>query len=347
MDAPKGSLSSLRHTAVVLVPALAGLAASAALLVDYVRPAPVFCDPASGCAALKLTVFASFLGVPTPAFGLLGFALLGALAVLRGPRVRRALVAVAGVAALVAVLFLSVQALAGIWCRFCVVADTSACLIFGASLWRLIAGWDPPEARLPRAGMAFALAPALIVPITVGSFKKPILPDPIARELAQTPRGEVTVIDFADFECPFCRMTHAILAPLLAEHKDRVRVVRKNVPLTKLHPHALDAARAACCGDLLGKGEAMADALFSAPVEELTPDGCAKLAVSLGLDEAAYRRCTSDPATDARIQADQATFKASQGHGLPTLWIDEEKIEGYRPDDTLEKTLERAMGQRG
>jgi predicted DsbA family dithiol-disulfide isomerase len=91
----------------------------------------------------------------------------------------------------------------------------------------------------------------------------------------------------------------------------------------------------------------MADALFSAPVEELTADGCTKLATSLGLDEAAFRRCTSDPATDARIHADQATFKASQGHGLPTLWIDEEKIEGYRSDDTLEKTLVRAIGRRG
>jgi predicted DsbA family dithiol-disulfide isomerase len=123
-------------------------------------------------------------------------------------------------------------------------------------------------------------------------------------------------------------------------------VVRKNVPL-KQHPHALDAARAACCGEQMGKGEAMADALFSAPVDELTPEGCAKLAASLGLDENAFKRCTSDPATDARIHADQATFKAAQGHALPTLWIDEEKIEGMPQDDTLEKTLERAIARRG
>jgi predicted DsbA family dithiol-disulfide isomerase/uncharacterized membrane protein len=343
MDAPKGRLWP---TAVVLVPALAGLVASALLVVDYVRPAPVFCDPAGGCAALKQTIFASFLGVPTPVYGIVGFSLLGVLAVLRGPLVRRFFVGFGGVAALVAVLLISIQALAGVWCRFCLVADTSACLIFVGSLWRLIAAWDPPPAGLPRAGMAFALAPALVLPIAVGSFKKPIVPDAIARELAPAPGGAVTIVDFADFECPFCRMTHAILAPLVAEHREHVRVVRKNVPLTGLHPHAFDAARAACCGDQLGKGEAMADALFSAPVEDLTPEGCAKLAVSLGLDEQAFRRCTSDPATDARIHADQATFKASQGHGLPTLWIDEEKIEGYRSDDTLEKAIVRAIGRR-
>ena len=207
-------------------------------------------------------------------------------------------------------------------------------------------GGNPPEPRRSRALLAFTLAPALVVPVAIGSFRKATIPEAIAREIAQTPRGAVTVVDFADFECPFCRMTHASLAPLLSEHHDRVRVVRKNVPL-KQHPHALDAARAACCGDQMGKGEAMADALFSAPVDELTPEGCAKLAASLGLDEDAFKQCTRDPATDARIHADQAAFKAAQGHALPTLWIDEEKIEGMPQDDTLEKTLERAIARRG
>src|SRR5271155_5711607 len=104
MDARKGSLA---RAAALLVPALAGLVASAILVVDYVRPAPVFCDAAGGCGALRQTVFASFLGVPTPVYGVVGFLLIGALAVLRGPLVRRWLVAVASVAALVAVLLLT------------------------------------------------------------------------------------------------------------------------------------------------------------------------------------------------------------------------------------------------
>jgi predicted DsbA family dithiol-disulfide isomerase/uncharacterized membrane protein len=342
MDAPKGSLG---RTAALLAPVLAGLVASAALAVDYVRPTPVFCE-ASGCAAVKQTVFASFLGVPTPVFGLLGFLLVGTLALTQGKTARNVQLAVAAIAALVGLGLLGVQALLGVWCKFCLVADTSASLAFGMSLWQRLGAWDPPEARLSRGALASAIAAALAVPIALGVLKKPVVPDVIAREIAQTPEGEVTLVDFADYECPFCRMTHAILAPLLAEHHDHVRVVRKNVPLTRLHPHALDAARAACCGEQMGKGDAMSDALFSAPVETLTPDGCAQLATSLGLDEGAFRKCTSDPSTDARIQDDQGTFKASQGHGLPTLWIDDEKIEGYRPDDTLEKTLERAIGKR-
>src|SRR6185437_10462513 len=100
-----------------------------------------------------------------------------------------------------------------------------------------------------------------------------------------------------DFECPYCRMTHASLQPLLEAHSNEVRVVRRQVPLP-MHVHAHDAARAACCGEELGKGEAMANALFSAPVEELTPDGCEKLAQSVGLSLDPYRACIADPRTD-------------------------------------------------
>jgi uncharacterized membrane protein len=52
--------------------AAAALAASAALLVDYVRPAPVFCDGTGGCARVKLTAFARPFGIPTPSLGIAG-----------------------------------------------------------------------------------------------------------------------------------------------------------------------------------------------------------------------------------------------------------------------------------
>jgi predicted DsbA family dithiol-disulfide isomerase len=66
----------------------------------------------------------------------------------------------------------------------------------------------------------------------------------------------------------------------------------------------------------------------------------------MGLDEAAFRKCMQDPGTEARIRADQAAFKAAQGHGLPTLWIGEEKIEGAAPGDELELAISRAIDRR-
>ena len=279
-DAPK---ESLPKTAALLVPTLAGLIASAMLFVDYARPAPVFCAEGSGCGLLRQSSFASLFGIPTPAYGLLGFTAIGLLALLRGSNVRSALIVVSTVGAVVASWLLSLQFRFDVWCKFCIVTDTSAILVLGLSLWRAIAKWDPPEARVLRGALAAVLVPAIGIPIGIGYSRKLVIPDVIAAELSATPRGEVTVVDFVDFECPFCRMTHAELSPILAAHRDRIRLVRKQVPL-RMHEHARDAARAACCGETMGKGDAMADALFSAEVEDLTVDGCAKLAASLGLD---------------------------------------------------------------
>ena len=168
------------------------------------------------------------------------------------------------------------------------------------------------------------------------------VPAVIADEMRQTPRGKVTVVDFVDFECPFCRMTHEQLGPLLETHKDQVRVVRKHVPL-RMHAHALDAAKAACCAERLGKGAEMAEALFTAPPEELTPEGCEALAVKYGLDATAFRDCVKDPAIQARIDADRETFRAAHGHGLPTLFIGETKLEGSQERAVLASTLENAI----
>ena len=128
--------------------------------------------------------------------------------------------------------------------------------------------------RLVYVGGRMLVAAALL-PIVVGWRLAGRPPPAIRAEMARTPPGQVTVVDFVDFECPFCRMTNAALQPLLDAHQDRLRVVRRQVPL-RMHPHALDAARAACCGERLGRGDAMASALFSAPVESLTREGCEK-----------------------------------------------------------------------
>jgi predicted DsbA family dithiol-disulfide isomerase len=175
--------------------------------------------------------------------------------------------------------------------------------------------------------------------------RKPIpldVPATIAEEIRKTPRGKVTVVDFVDFECPFCRMTHAELGPLLAERKDQVRVARKHVPL-RMHAHAMDAARAACCGEKLGKGDEMAEALFTTEPSALTPEGCADLAAKHGLDVARFGECMKDPETDARIHADGEAFRAAHGHGLPTLYIDGTKLEGAQERTVLTRALDAAI----
>lgn len=335
---------------------LAGLVASAILLVDYLRPTAVFCNEASaGCAQLRTTSFAAWAGIPTPYFGIFGFLLLGTLALIRGPKGRLAYLAATASAGVFAAFLLVVQARLGVFCRFCVVVDTAALVLLAAGLlrWRLADG-PAPLPRWTTPAFVAAMVMATAIPLGIG-FTRPLPAreatsegpevtwEVVVREMAATPKGQVTVVDFVDFECPFCRMTHEAIAPVLQKHAARVRVVRKQVPLRSIHVHAMDAARAACCGEKLGKGDAMAEALFSAPGDDLTPAGCEKIAASIGLDAAAFGACFKDPAIEARIEREIAEFKSSGGRGLPTIWIDDKKFVGAQDAETLEQAIVQAL----
>lgn len=326
----------------LLVPALFALAASTVLLVDYTRPVPIFCAQGGGCEAVKRTAFAHVGGIPTPAFGVAAFVILGVLTGLRGAQVRFAQACLATFAAVVSVALLGVQFRIHQFCPYCVVSDVAAVLLFGAAVVRYRSEWDPPPGRGASMATAGLLSASMVVPGALSLVVKPAVPPAIRAELAKTPPGMATVVDFVDFECPWCRRNHKELAPLLKRHAGRVRVARKQVPLP-MHLNAINAARASVCADKLGKGDEVADALFATPPSDLDPRGCEDLAKAAGVDLEAYRACVKDPATDARILADSEEFKVAGGHGLPTLWIGVERIEGANDAPVLSGALERAL----
>ncbi len=329
---------------------LAGIVASALLLVDYVRPAAVFCGGGGGCERLRSTTYAAVLGVPTPAFGLLGFCAVAVALCFSGPRARLVQLALAALGAVVATFLLAVQLRLSVFCRYCLVADIGCLVLLVGSVFRYRLGVDATfRFAVPTLGGSFVLAAA--IPMGVG-FTRPLpppeaqgpVPELVKREIASAPPGVVTVIDFVDFECPFCRMTHEGFAPVLERHKGRVRVIRKQVPLTRIHPRSMDAALAACCGEKLGKGAEMAEALFSTPPDDLTREGCEKLATKLSLPPAEFRSCFDDPSTRARVDREIAEFKEAGGRGLPTIWIGAERFVGAQDPAHLEAAIRRASG---
>jgi len=170
------------------------------------------------------------------------------------------------------------------------------------------------------------------------------VPSVVEAERARTPRGQITIVEFIDFECPFCRSMNEVLAPLIAERGASIRVVRKHVPLTRSHPHAMEAARVSVCADTLGRGEAVADALYRARPETLTKDGAAAIAVAAGLDASALEGCVGNPATDARIEGDtESFFVGADGSSVPTVWIDDQVFVGVIDRATLAAAIDRAI----
>ncbi len=341
--------SPVARPVVVLLATAAGLAASAALLVDYTGALPVFCTEGGGCEAVRQTVYARPFGVPLPLVGVVAFLVLGVLALLRGARARQANLLVAGAGGLFAIAFLGIQVKIGQFCPFCVTVDSSSILLAVMAVERYRSGWDHPSGLLALLGSSMSLATALVAPFVWAHFEGTKLPPVIAEEIARTPRGEVTLVDFVDFECPFCRLMHEKVRPLLAAQKDKFRVVRKLVPLTRIHPHALAAAKAACCAEALGKGDAMADALFRTSAGDLTLDGCARVAESLGLPADKFRACLDSPETMARLARDRRDFDqtAVKGDGLPMMWVGAHKMMGAQDDATVSRVLSEAVAGEG
>lgn len=173
------------------------------------------------------------------------------------------------------------------------------------------------------------------------------LPAPIRAEIAETAAtnaGAATVVFFTDFQCPFCRRTHAALEPLLRERRGRVRLVLRHVPLAR-HPDARSAARAAICveslaGALLGD---YAHALLEAT--DLSEGACEQMAIERGVDRARFQRCLSESSTDARLERDLATFDAVGGDGVPLLYVGRTRLEGAQSRGTLEVALDEALGK--
>ena len=346
-DPPPARPRTARLELALQLVCVVALGTAAMLLVDYVRP-PVFCaDHGSGCDLVRHSVYARPLGVPLPVPGVLHFAALLGLSV-AGPRARRLLssLGLLGIAAGVALVAIQAIALRH-FCTYCLVVDASA-LVAGALAASLRHRKPASHPLIPRPVAAMAALLAVCAPLGYGLSRPPPriapntpvlapLPEFIAR--AQQP-GVATIVEFVDFECPYCRRQMAALAPLLASYGGRVRVIRKNVPLS-MHPHAHDAARAACCAEEQGRGETMASGLFTA--DDLSVEGCEALVRSLGGDVEAYRACLASQRPDVRIEGDMNDARASGVSGLPTMFVGRERFEGLTDADTLRGSIERAL----
>jgi uncharacterized membrane protein/predicted DsbA family dithiol-disulfide isomerase len=316
---------------------LIALGVSAALLIDYLRPLPAFCDVGSGCDQVRLSRYSTILGIPLPLLGLLGFAVWMTASLVQSARARLLTRLLALVAGVTGVLLLLMQALVlKVFCKLCVTVDIATII---AAVLALVPDpkADEPGARAPRWLWPVATVISMVLP-AVWAIVQPS--PPVPREIAGLwVPGKINVVEFADFQCPFCRKLHPLMTELLGEYEGRVHFVRLNMPLSS-HSQARTAARGYCCAEEQEKGPAMADALFQS--ETLTAEACEKLAASLGLSLPAYRACVASSSTDARIDDEIERVKSAGLAGLPTVWIGDQVLVGLQPIDKLRDAFAEA-----
>jgi predicted DsbA family dithiol-disulfide isomerase/uncharacterized membrane protein len=330
---------------ILRVATLIALAASAALLSDYTTEVPSFCSARSGCGAVRASSYGQLqLGggvfVPLPALGVTGLALLFVASFGKG----RALLLAASIGGAIGAWLLYVQAVVlQHFCWLCITTDLAALMAALAAWAGRSVAFEDALARRWRGWAWWGLgALALGAPLLWPQVKAaPAVPGGV---LAFFAPGKLNVVEFADFQCPACRRFHPVLKATLEKYGDRVHFVRLNKPLES-HQHALDAARAAVCGEQQGKGEQTADALFRAP--DLSPGSIDKLPRELGLDSDRFASCLIDDATSARIERERTLLVPPEFEGLPTTYIGGQRLLGLRSAEELEDALERAARGEG
>jgi len=149
----------------------------------------------------------------------------------------------------------------------------------------------------------------------------------------------VTIIEFSDFQCPFCGQFAPTLHEILAKYPKQVRLVYRHLPVTKLHPNAEKAAEAAVCAQDQGKFWEMYDTLF-AEQNALGVDALKEKAKRLGLDTAIFDECLDSGKSEQAIQADARAAEALGITGTPASFINGRLVNGTASVDQLSRIID-------
>lgn len=149
----------------------------------------------------------------------------------------------------------------------------------------------------------------------------------------------LTLVEYGDFECPFCARATGVAHELQQRFGDRLRYVFRHLPLPDVHPDAELAARAAVAADGQGHFWQMHDLLF-AHQDRLEFEDIAGYAARLGLDVEQFLREVDEEQTAARVRADVASAEASGARGTPTFFIGSRRHTGPYDAESLARELE-------
>jgi protein-disulfide isomerase len=147
----------------------------------------------------------------------------------------------------------------------------------------------------------------------------------------------VTLVEYGDYECPFCRMAYPVIKRIQKHFGERLRFVFRYFPLRELHPHAQAAAETAEFAGAHGKFWEMHDLLFENQ-ERLGNALFLELAGKLELSAPALTRALEDEEFNARVRADFSSGVRSGVNGTPTFFINGLRHDG--PGEFPELLLE-------
>lgn len=137
----------------------------------------------------------------------------------------------------------------------------------------------------------------------------------------------VTLVEYGDFECPYCGMAHPIVKAAQRQLGDQLRLVFRHFPLAEAHPHARLAAQAAEAAGAQGQFWEMHDMLFEHQ-DALEPEDLIGYAEQLGLDKLQFTRELKDGIYEKRVREDFRSGVRSGVNGTPTFFVNGARYDG-------------------
>ena len=198
-----------------------------------------------------------------------------------------------------------------------------------SQLWGFLRGGQVPPAKQPTTT---PVAEKTIYKVTV---------DPKVDAIDGPKDALITMVVFAEYQCPFCKKLEPTLEALMTRYQGKIRRVFKHMPLP-FHKDAEPAAKAAICAQQQGKFWEMHRSLFEDQAR-LDEPSLRNRASVLGLNLAKFDKCLVAPATEARMKADMALAGEVTARGTPNTFINGRKITGAKPIEDFASIIDEEL----
>lgn len=170
---------------------------------------------------------------------------------------------------------------------------------------------------------------------------KPVFNIPVGKRdhVKGNTNAKLTIVEFSDFECPYCKLAASNVDAIMAKYKDKVKLVFKHFPLN-FHPHAKSAARYAVCAENQGKFWEMHDSIFS-DQKGINQSALDAKVGKLKLNTADFKDCLADNESSAKVDADRALGLKLGVAGTPSFFINGQQTEGGISLEMVEQALQK------
>lgn len=162
------------------------------------------------------------------------------------------------------------------------------------------------------------------------------------KRMRGNPDAPVTIVEFSDYQCPFCQRAQSTIREVLAKYQGKVRHAYRDFPLQQIHPQAESAAEAARCAAEQGKFWEYHTLLFTNR-EKLDGASLKEHAKAAKLDEKGFADCVASGKYKAKIEQDQHEGEAAGVTGTPAFFINGVFLGGAYPAAAFEKIIDAEL----